>query len=229
MKYYEIQNGNRYEMKLEISDLYWPINASNPVVKVPYLEFCPGLHVLWGISGSGKTSFMECLAGRRDNVRGKITYGPISIDLSKSIERDRWFKQCLSMSFQMSHLLPELTCEENLWLPFRLGRLEKPSQDFFDELVNIMQIGRYLTQFPQNLSRGQQQRLNLARALLFSQEILVLDEPLVHLEKTLADGIYEHIFSLVQSRQLICLFSTHDPTIGSDLRAASRLDFPISD
>ena len=215
-------------MKLEISNLYWPDNISSPVVKVPYLEFCPGLHILWGISGSGKTSLMECVAGRRDNVTGNLKYGPISIDLSNSRDRDRWFKQCLSMSFQMSHLLPELTCEENLWLPLRLGRIERPAQDFFDELVNILQIRRYLTQNPQNLSRGQQQRLNLARALLFSQEILFLDEPLVHLEKTLAVQIYEYIFNLVHSRQLICLFSTHDPDIGEDSRAVSRLDFPIN-
>jgi len=215
-------------MKLEISDLYWPTNISNPVVKVSYLEFCPGLHILWGISGSGKTSLMECVAGRRDNVKGTINYGPISIDLSRSIDRDRWFKQCLSMCFQMSHLLPEFTCEENLWLPLRLGRIERPAQDFFEEVVNIFEIGRYLTQHPQNLSRGQQQRLNLARALLFSQEILFLDEPLVHLEKALAVKIYEYIYELVYSRQLICLFSTHDPTIGSDKRASSRLDFPIN-
>ena len=78
------------------------------------------------------------------------------------------------------------------------------------------------------MSRGQQQRLNLARALLFSQEILFLDEPLVHLEKGLAVQIYEYIFELVHSRQLICLFSTHDPNIGSDKRVSSRLDFPMS-
>lgn len=215
-------------MKLEINDLYWPINTSPPVVKASDLEFCRGLHILWGISGSGKTSLMECVAGRRENVKGRISYGPIKIDLSNSKDRDRWFKQCLSMSFQMSHLLPELTCEENLWLPARLGRLEKPAQDFFDELIDVLQIGRYLMQFPQNLSRGQQQRINLGRALLFSQEILFLDEPLVHLEKALAHEIYEYIFDLVHSRQLICLFSTHDPNIGMDSRAVGRLDFPIN-
>ncbi len=215
-------------MKLKINDLYWPLNSVNPVVSVPNLEFYPGLYILWGISGSGKTSFMECLAGRRDNVKGRIEYGPISIDLSKSKDRDRWFKQCLSMSFQANHLLPELTCEENLWLPLRLGRLEKPAQDFFNEVIEILEIRKYLIQYPQNLSRGQQQRINLGRALLFSQEILFLDEPLVYLEKALTDQIYKYILDLVYSRQLICLFSTHDPEIGTELRARGRLDFPIN-
>ena len=211
-------------MELEIDKLLWPINVEQAVVSTSKIRFSSGVHLLWGISGSGKTSFMECIAGRRGLTRGFVRYGPIEIDLSLSRDRDRWFKQFLSMSFQDSCLLEELTCEENILLPSRLNGLEKPNLSLFAEISEVLQIEHFLLETPNKISRGQQQRINLARALIYAQEILLLDEPLVYIEKKLGGEILEFIIERVHKAQLICLFSSHDPKIGADARFSVSLD-----
>lgn len=214
-------------MKLEIDKLLWPNNVEQAVVSVPQMKFDSGVHLLWGISGSGKTSFMECVAGRRQCTQGFIKYGPVDIDLSIRRDKDRWFKQFLSMSFQDSCLLEELTCEENILLPTRLNGLEKPSLSLFAEISEVLQIEDFLLKAPDQISRGQQQRINLARALIYAQEILLLDEPLVYIEKELGCQILEYIIERVRKTQLICLLSSHDPRIAEDARVRSKLDFPL--
>lgn len=213
-------------MKLEIEMLRWPSNQSDSVIDIPRAEFGLGLHILWGISGSGKTSFMECLAGRRELTQGHIQYGPVEVDLAIERHRDRWFKQFLSMSFQESYLLPELSCEENIWLSSRLRGVEKPPISLFEEVTQVLRLEELLNKTPDKLSRGQQQRVSLARAILFSQEILLLDEPLVYIEKELGNQIFEFILKRVKDASLICLLSTHDPKIGADERISSKLEFP---
>ena len=167
-----------------------------------------------GASGSGKSTLMHCLAGLDRLTDGRIFIG--DTDLSQLddraltvLRRDR-----IGFVFQAFNLVPTLTAKENITLPVSLAGKDV-DQAWFDEVVNMVDLGDRLTHRPSELSGGQQQRVAVARALVSKPELIFADEPTGNLDSTSGIAILRFLRDAVDRTGQTIVMVTHDPAAAS--------------
>lgn len=144
-----------------------------------------------GASGSGKTTFLRLVAGLDRPTNGEINF-------SNSSQ--------LSYVFQDPCLLPWLTVEENIKLPFQLLR-EKPAR--VEDMLELVGLQNFKTFYPGQLSGGMKMRVSLARALITNPEIILLDEPFGALDEMTRFQLQDELRSIWHERKMTILFVTH--------------------
>lgn len=158
-------------------------------------------YLLEGPSGSGKTSLLNLLAGWEQPDAGGIEWEGRPID-----PRDlRW--EHLAVVPQRVGLLPELTIEENVTLPFRLK-----GATHFDVTATLraLALGDLNDALPDELSAGQQQRASVARALVAAPRVLLVDEPTSSQDEESARLVLGGLGRAAESGSA-CLIASHDP------------------
>lgn len=141
----------------------------------------PGVTALFGPSGAGKTSIVNMIAGLLTPDTGQIILnGRRLFDSARSINLPPE-KRRIGYVFQDGRLFPHLTVRSNLIYGMRRTA---PSDRYvhFEQVVDLLGIGRLLTRRPARLSGGEKQRVAIGRALLTSPALLLLDEPLASLD-----------------------------------------------
>ena len=139
---------------------------------------------LLGPSGCGKTTLMRMVAGLVDPDRGDILIGGRRVNDLPPGQRD------IGLAFQNYALYPHLDVAGNLAFPLRApGRRHKYSKADIDERIRsvakLLQIETLLGRAVNQLSGGQQQRVALGRSLISEPSVLLLDEPIAHLDARL--------------------------------------------
>ena len=169
---------------------------------------------LIGESGSGKTTFGKLIAGLEKPTDGKFWFqGQEMQDLSE--KQFRPYRKNLQMVFQSSSGVfdPGYTIGENILEILKLH--EKLQEGEYEERVKeaLIQTGldpdirnRYVGQ----ISGGQCQRANIARALVLRPELVICDEPVSSLDYSIRKQILEEIYQLSRKENLGVLFITHD-------------------
>jgi ABC-type lipoprotein export system ATPase subunit len=187
-------------------------------------NFTSGMILLSGVSGSGKTTFVESVSGRRGVVDCVLSYDGFSYDLRE--ESDSW-SSIPSVQFQKFHLLPEMNVMENLTLLQSFGKSMHPD---WREFARILAVEELLDAPIGQLSGGEKQRVCLVRALSFCTDgLLLLDEPLVFLDESLVFKAFSLIERLVLENQWLCFFSTHDPRFLEKSCFKQQINFSPSD
>jgi molybdate transport system ATP-binding protein len=204
----------------------------------------PGVTVLFGPSGSGKSTIINAAAGllRPDTCRIEVD-GQVFADTRSGTwlppERRR-----AGLVFQDSRLFPHMSVATNL--RFGLRRVG-PGAVGFDEIVELLGIGRLLDRRPHTLSGGERQRVAIGRALLAQPHLLLMDEPLASLDSARKAEILPYLIRLKTSLKLPVLYVTHaldeivrlaDSLVlleagrvvgfGSVSEVASRADLPLA-
>lgn len=166
----------------------------------------PGITALVGASGSGKSTLVSLVAGLLTPETGEIRYGnrPWSIAASGTLLSPR--RRGLGVAFQDGRLFPHLTVRANLLYGRRRFRTSRPA---FDDVVEALEIGALLGRRPRSLSGGQQQRIALGRALLASEDVLLLDEPVSALDGPLRGRVLDYLAARRSDRKII-LIASHD-------------------
>jgi heme exporter protein A len=168
---------------------------------------------LFGRNGAGKTTLLRILAGLSHPSAGKATIQPAGGVVP------RYVRGCIGYLSHNTSLYVDLTALENL--RFYAQLLGLPTDDNF-LMQRIDQVG--LTGREQdpvrNYSRGMQQRLALARAVLHDPEILLLDEPFTGLDQPGSDFLKRYLLQ-AHSGGKTCLMAIHDAQLGFEL--ADRL------
>lgn len=160
--------------------------------------------VLLGRSGSGKTQLLELLAGI-----GYPDSGTIAMD-GRDITRVRPQNRDIGLVFQDFAVFPHLTTYENIAFPLRVRRVaEEEIKRRVSDIAEKMNIKPLLSRRTINLSGGELQRTALARTLVVSPRLLLLDEPLSSIDASLKDEIAGLLRSLNRSGQTI-IHVTHD-------------------
>ena len=136
-----------------------------------------------GSSGSGKSTLLKLIAGLEIPDNGKIVLKDTVInDESVFVEPEK--RDC-DIVFQDFSLFPNLTVDENI----SFGKNASNNKSMINKLVSLANISDTLSRYPHQISGGQQQRVALVRALANNPSLLLMDEPLSHLDSALKEKV----------------------------------------
>jgi thiamine transport system ATP-binding protein len=156
-----------------------------------------------GPSGSGKSTLLRIVAGLVVPDEGRVY-----IDGRDVTTLEPW-RRGVGLVFQSPALFPSLTVLENVAEPLisrgapRQGAVRRAR-----EVLEVLGLGHLAGRYPAQLSRGQQQRVSLARALVLEPPVLLLDEPLTALDTPLRGEVLPYIYEASRGRTV--LYVTHD-------------------
>jgi len=167
-----------------------------------------GITILFGASGSGKTTVLRCLAGLTRPDSGRIAIGDrVLFDAAAGVDvavRDRH----AGYVFQHLALFPHLTLDANIG--YGLGRRSADERRRrVLEIADSFHIRHLLERKPGAVSGGERQRAALARALVVEPRMLLLDEPLSALDYAVQSQIMEDLRSWNGARRIPILYVTH--------------------
>ncbi|HEX4080375.1 MAG TPA: ABC transporter ATP-binding protein [Rhizomicrobium sp.] len=172
---------------------------------------------LMGPSGSGKTTLLNILGGIDRVSSGEVVVDGESLERMSEGALTRWRARHIGFVFQLYHLLPVLTAEENVALPLILTKLSAAERKRRARaalaLVGLEDRARHK---PGELSGGQEQRVGIARAIVTDPTILLCDEPTGDLDRKAGDEILHLLHLLDREHGKTIIMVTHDP------RAAAR-------
>ncbi|XBO85670.1 ABC transporter ATP-binding protein [Bacillus licheniformis] len=143
-----------------------------------------------GPSGSGKSTLLNMLSGLDKPTSGEVTLDGIHLSHVNESQITQLRRDNIGFIFQMFHLIPVLTAEENITLPILLaGKKDKSVNKKANDLLQLLGIGRLASSYPSQMSGGQQQRVAIARALIMEPSIVLADEPTGSLDTKTGDDI----------------------------------------
>jgi putative ABC transport system ATP-binding protein len=172
------------------------------------------LTAVMGPSGSGKSTLLHCLAGLDTLTSGRVVIGGRDLSSLSDHELTILRRDHIGFVFQAFNLVPTLSAEENIVLPFTLGR-RQVDRAWFDEVVATVSLGDRLTHRPNQLSGGQQQRVAVARALVTRPDIVFADEPTGNLDSRSGAEILGFLRRAVDEFGQTIVMVTHDPVAAS--------------
>ena len=191
-------------MFLKVNELQKYYDSNNPLIRNLNFSVEEGDIVSFiGESGSGKTTFLKCLAGlEKINSGSIILNGKTLNDKSTFITPN---KRKIGFVFQDYPLFPHLNVLENIKI--NLDKNYYSKIDYILELTNIKDLcGR----FPDQLSGGEQQRACIARALVREPDLLLLDEPFSNLDSNIKSVIQDEIHKIIKETKTTTILVTHD-------------------
>jgi len=160
---------------------------------------------LLGPSGCGKTTCLRMIAGLVQPSSGEIF-----ID-GKRITSTPVHRRNIGMLFQNYALFPHMTVAENVAFGLEARRLRRAEIEArVAGALQLVQLDGYAGRMPSQLSGGQQQRVALARCLVVEPSLLLLDEPLGALDKSLRESMQVELRSLQQRLGITTIMVTHD-------------------
>jgi len=206
-------------IRLEKIDKYF---SGHRVLDSVDLQLAQGnVTALIGPSGSGKSTLLGLLAGLDTPTSGQIILDGEDIT---GLDEDRMALlrgRKVGFVFQSYHLLPTLTAEENVLLPFELTGGTGDARARARELLASVGLLERRDHYPVQLSGGEQQRVALARAFMVRPPILLADEPTGNLDSQNGQHILDLLFALNQREGTTLVLVTHDPVLSS--RAGRRI------
>lgn len=181
------------------------------VLKGIDLELSQGeIVILLGKSGSGKSTLLNLLSGIDLPDKGEIIVNGLEISSLSEHNRTLFRRQKIGFIFQFFNLIPTLTVEENLLLPYELnykntaGFKEKAS-----ELLEEVGLLNRIKSYPDILSGGEQQRIAIARALIHKPDIILADEPTGNLDYENGKIVINLLDNLVRKNNKTLIMATH--------------------
>lgn len=160
---------------------------------------------LLGPSGCGKTTLLRIIAGLLEADTGDIVLGGRNVSSLPAHKRN------ISVVFQNYALFPHLTVAENVAFGLRARGMSKAdAQTPVSEALALVRMETFADRPVSGLSGGQQQRVAVARALVVSPDLLLLDEPFSALDRKLRETMQIELKTLLRNRGITAIFVTHD-------------------
>lgn len=165
-----------------------------------------------GASGSGKSTLMNMIGGIDYPTSGSIIIDGNEIQAMSEDELAIFRRRNLGIVYQFYNLIPTLTAEENIVLPWKLdGR--KENKERISEIVNMLGLEKRAKHLPGQMSGGQQQRVSIGRALINEPAFILADEPTGNLDSKTSREILDILKFTNQKYKQTILLVTHDEKI----------------
>ncbi len=168
--------------------------------------------VILGTSGSGKSTFLNVLAGLEKPTKGSIHI--LGEEVSKYSERKlaRFRKNHVGFIFQSYNLMPTLTAVENVAMPLTFRKVKSFERNAeAAKLLKAVELGTHLFHKPTQMSGGQQQRVGIARAFAGTPEIIFADEPTGNLDSKTSKKVLKLMINMAKKNNQTIIMVTHDP------------------
>ena len=180
--------------------------GATEVLKDVNLDIEPGeFFALLGPSGSGKSTLLRLIAGFNRHSHGELLIDGVDVSAKAPWERN------IGMVFQSYALWPHLTVWDNVAFGLVERKVDKATiKQKVGAALDLVGLSAYAQRRPNQLSGGQQQRVALARTIVIEPQVLLLDEPLSNLDKTLRVQMRQELLAMQRRLGLTTIFVTHD-------------------
>ncbi|QWA13850.1 molybdenum ABC transporter ATP-binding protein ModC [Sodalis ligni] len=183
------------DIRQRLGDLGMEVTADVPV---------KGITAIFGVSGAGKTSLINAVAGLTRPQQGRIILNDrILFDAERRIFLPPEARR-VGYVFQDGRLFPHYRVRGNLF--YGMAPSMRPQ---FDGIISLLGIGHLLKRYPATLSGGEKQRVAIGRALLSAPEILLMDEPLASLDLLRKRELLPYLERLAKEVEIPVLYVTH--------------------
>ena len=165
-----------------------------------------------GASGSGKSTLMNMIGGLDHPTSGSVVIEENDIAAMNEDELAIFRRRNLGIIYQFYNLIPTLTAEENIMLPWKLdGRKENKKR--LTEMMQLLGLLERAKHLPGQMSGGQQQRVSIGRALINEPAFILADEPTGNLDSKTGREIMDILKLANQKYKQTILLVTHDEKI----------------
>jgi len=176
---------------------------------------------LLGESGSGKSTLLHLIAGLDRPDSGEILFAGHRIHDESESALAEMRRHRLSLVFQQFHLIATLTVIDNI--RFQAALCQRFDSDYEAELVARLGLATQLDKYPYQLSRGQQQRVAIARSLLHKPQLVLADEPTGNLDEASSLEVMGLFSDLVRQAGSSLLMVTHSQAMAAFMDRRVRL------
>jgi len=211
-----------------------PLSLDNVAVSYPGLAAAaldiPALRIeaeecvaVTGPSGSGKTTFVNVITGLARPDQGRVLWGAQDIAALSESRRDRFRAETIGLVLQEFHLFPGLCALDNVLLPARLRRVASAAT-VRQAAILLERVGITRHRQPiETMSRGEMQRVAVARALLRQPKVLVADEPTASLDPDNGSEVIDLLLSLARETGATLIAVSHDERLIQRMDRVLRL------
>lgn len=204
MSFIQVQDVSKNYGKVKVLD---SVNLSLPE---------KGQYVIRGSSGSGKSTFLYLLGALDAPCSGRIKVGDLEISAMQDQELASYRNNYVGFVFQFHYLLSSMNCLDNMMLPARIsGKITKKLREELAHLASELGVGHCLQKYPYELSGGEQQRINILRALSLKPRLLLCDEPTGNLDSENSAKVVTMLKTLAAEQGSTMLLVTHDGEVAS--------------
>ncbi|GAB5496342.1 MAG: ABC transporter ATP-binding protein [Phycisphaerales bacterium] len=173
----------------------------------------PGFYAIMGRSGSGKSTLLHLLCALDRPDEGEIEIAGKPIHRLGEREATEFRGKEIGIVFQQFNLISTLTARENVTLPGDLqGRDSDELLKRAEELLDRLGLADRMDHLPQALSGGEQQRVAIARSLLFKPPVLFADEPTGNLDSGSAEKLWSLLGEISRDEETTVVMVTHEAT-----------------
>ena len=165
-----------------------------------------------GASGSGKSTLMNLIGGVDVPTSGSVRIEGQEIVQMNESELAIFRRRNIGMIYQFYNLIPTLTAEENIMLPWLLDQ-RKENREKLQEILTMLKLEKRAGHLPGQMSGGQQQRVSIGRAMINDPAFILADEPTGNLDSKTSQEIIELLKYTNQKYNQTLLLITHDEKI----------------
>jgi putative ABC transport system ATP-binding protein len=171
-----------------------------------------GFYAIMGASGSGKSTLLHLLGALDQPDRGEVFVSGKALHAMSERELTEFRRREMGIVFQQFNLIPTLTAQENVELPGVLaGERNGILRGRSTELLRALGVADRAGHRPDALSGGEQQRVAIARSLLFAPRVLLADEPTGNLDSASSEKLWQLLADLASDHEMTVLMVTHEP------------------
>lgn len=201
------------DLSIDAAEVTFP-GLATPALSIESFRLPAGGHLaVTGASGSGKSTLVNILTGLERLKKGAVRWGGTDIGGLSESRRDRWRGETIGLVMQDFHLFEGLSALDNILLPARLARVANAATvERAHELLQIVGLSRP-EQKVETMSRGEMQRVAVARAIVRKPAVIVADEPTASLDSESGAQVAELIVTLAEREKSTLIVVSHDPAL----------------
>ena len=179
-----------------------------------------------GKSGSGKSTLLGIVSGMLKPDSGKVYFNGKDIFRWGDLRRSRFRNREMGFVFQFFNLIEDMTAYENILYPVSLNIFAaKNIEREIDSLIELLDLGKIIKQYPSTLSGGEMQRVAIARAIVNNPSFILADEPTGNVDEETTDDIINLFKKLKKERGITTVLATHERRLIKD----SDINYHIED